>query len=1084
MESEASFGERARGCSVQTQSWIRELPVWRKAFRWQFLAVFVITLVVASCGLAGRPAMELEEAKKITADIGGEPVFTPPPRRIADVVEHLDRVSGVGTKALLSRANLAVPASASKETLARFYVARAEAARMLGRYDQAIADGLIAVETSSANRSSAHLALGAAYDELGYYQLAADHYSRAAEQAPFYLTAINANALLGMVYAEMGDFERADLAIARAMSKMPDTYEVSQGSAWAPFSRAVAFVNQGMVAAFRGAYEDAEASLRKALQELQTDIAEHPWPDNKISNGHRLRLRREGLLSYARRVLAGIVLKKGRLAEAEALARDALFEISTRVGRYSGQTAEALDTLTDVLLDRGRFEEAATLASLTIDVYGRMGADKDSMTWADARRRLADAYVGQRRWAEALKLYDGIAADLSGDHVGSWRVSGTYRTWAIALIESGRAREAVERLRPVRDRLTELIGEDRYETAETSGLLAAALAVSGEEQAALDGFLEALPVLLSRSKRSSELGSTATAGELRLQFILESYLRLLSDRVHTGRPGAGDIEAINEAFEFAQVARGGSVQRALSASAARKATRDSGLADLARREQDAVYRISALNALLIEASGSEGNATERLFSRIEELEGARAVIMDELQRRFPDYAELIDPPRVTADEARAILRPGEALVAFYVGEDRTYVWAVPQAGSVQFAVAKVGREDLADKVARLRAALDPKASTLGDIPAFEVQLAYELYAALLKPVESGWKQAKSLVVVPHKALGYLPLSVLPTEPVALATERKPLFSNYREVPWLARSHAVTVLPSVASLRTLREVSTESVGDKPLVAFADPIFSPGQAAAGAAPGEVQVASADNLGAVRGIGVSLRSAPATRGLRSAQLASLPPLPDTAHEALAIATALNADPSSVVLGAEANEHRVKTMNLVGFRVIAFATHGLVPGDLDGLGEPALALSSPAVSGTSGDGLLTMGEILGLRLNADWVVLSACNTAAGQGAGAEAVSGLGRAFFFAGSRALLVSNWPVHSPAATDLITGLFRLHAETRSLSRAEALRQAMMQLIEEDGYVDAKGRSLFSYAHPLFWAPFTIVGDGGGGAAVGS
>jgi CHAT domain-containing protein len=91
----------------------------------------------------------------------------------------------------------------------------------------------------------------------------------------------------------------------------------------------------------------------------------------------------------------------------------------------------------------------------------------------------------------------------------------------------------------------------------------------------------------------------------------------------------------------------------------------------------------------------------------------------------------------------------------------------------------------------------------------------------------------------------------------------------------------------------------------------------------------------------------------------------------------------------------------------VIAFASHALVPYDLDGLDQPAIALSAPSVTGDDEDGLLTMGEIMALKLNADWVVLSACNTAAAQGAGAEAVSGLGRAFFYAGTRAILASMY-----------------------------------------------------------------------------
>ena len=150
-------------------------------------------------------------------------------------------------------------------------------------------------------------------------------------------------------------------------------------------------------------------------------------------------------------------------------------------------------------------------------------------------------------------------------------------------------------------------------------------------------------------------------------------------------------------------------------------------------------------------------------------------------------------------------------------------------------------------------------------------------------------------------------------------------------------------------------------------------------------------------------------------SSLLAQLARLPETADEIREIAQALKADSASdVFLGVAANEKNVKTMDLSNRRVIAFATHGLVPGDLNGLEQPALALTAPEVAGIDGDGLLTMDEILGLKLNADWVVLSACNTASGDGAGAEAVSGLGRAFFYAGARALLVSNWPVETRSA----------------------------------------------------------------------
>ena len=169
---------------------------------------------------------------------------------------------------------------------------------------------------------------------------------------------------------------------------------------------------------------------------------------------------------------------------------------------------------------------------------------------------------------------------------------------------------------------------------------------------------------------------------------------------------------------------------------------------------------------------------------------------------------------------------------------------------------------------------------------------------------------------------------------------------------------------------------------------------------------------------------------------------------------------------------------MNLSDRRVIAFATHALVPGDLDGLDQPALALSSPAITGENEDGLLTMEEIFKLRLNADWVLLSACNTASGAGAGAEAVSGLGRAFFYAGTRAILVSMWPVETSSARKLTTRLFRYQKEDKKLNRAKALRKSMIELIDGPGLKDdVTGKNIASYAHPLFWAPFSIVGDNG-------
>ena len=215
---------------------------------------------------------------------------------------------------------------------------------------------------------------------------------------------------------------------------------------------------------------------------------------------------------------------------------------------------------------------------------------------------------------------------------------------------------------------------------------------------------------------------------------------------------------------------------------------------------------------------------------------------------------------------------------------------------------------------------------------------------------------------------------------------------------------------------------------------------------------------------------------------QLDKLERLPDTSEELNSIAKVLGASPSEdVFLGKEFSESRVKTMNLSDRKVIAFATHALIPGDLDGLDQPALAASSPAVTGETGDGLITMEEILKLKLNADWVVLSACNTGAAAGQGAEAISGIGKAFFYAGTRALLVTMWPVETTSARKLVTGIFRKQQEDKTLSRAQALRQSILNIIDEAVLRnETSGKIIASYAHPLFWAPFVIVGDPGSGS----
>ena len=646
-----------------------------------------------------------------------------------------------------------------------------------------------------------------------------------------------------------------------------------------------------------------------------------------------------------------------------------------------------------------------------------------------------------------------------------------------SLYTSGQVEAGIVAAQALLKRESARFGDQSMSTAIARGSLAVGYARAGKVEDAIREFKATIPVLMAAARENADNDDTTlvAARSLRLQNIVEAYIALLA---RTQKQGGEDVAT--ETFRLADAIRGQSVQHAVAASSARMAAKDPALVELIRKEQDLTKQVNAqlgtLNNVLALPSGErDEQGVKALQAGIERARADRIKARTEIARRFPSYADLVDPKPPSVEKVKQTLRQDETLLSFYFGRDRSFVWAVPKDGPVAFASIAASAGEMESKVAKLREALEAQVEYIKDVPPFDLALGYELYSMLLKPVEAAWKPAKNLIVVTNGALGLLPISLLPTAAVEAKPEHDPLFAAYRDVPWLARTHAVTMVPSSSALGTLRQLPPGSDKREPMIGFGDPFFSTEQALAAqpADPKPVQIASVDTRGLVLG----RRAAPQVQGVDSVELARLPRLPDTADELKSIALALRLDPTKVLhLGKDANEQAVKETDLSRFRIVAFSTHGLVPGDLNGLTQPALALSAPGAAGIDGDGLLTMEEILPLKLDADWVLLSACNTAAGSGAGAEAASGLGRAFFYAGSRSLLVTNWSVHSASARDLVTDIFRRQAEDTKLTRSEALREAMVALIDGPGRVE-DGRTLYTYAHPMFWAPYSLIGDGG-------
>jgi CHAT domain-containing protein len=1022
--------------------------------------------------------------------------FVPPPRTITDITAILDseKPDSAKIEKLQAEANAQVPNKGSREELARFYYQRGNARASLGQLKDSIADADKALETAR-GAVDANL-LGRLEQFAGLQYTAASDPKHSLEILQRQIRETNRPGAKGYLFGaqrhiseiliRMGDIAQAEEYLHRNVTLIQEartsglpgwrTNYAIKGQSWESDVES----NRAAVFEARGQFREAEDSFRLAEQRRRASIKSILSVPNAPPETQLLQSADHLIVGQAR-----MKAKQGRLAEAEADARRALLSRLKDQGKYNPVTPYYVASLANILVEQGRYAEAEKLMRVTIDINRVIGIAADSQSSVRELSGLATILNLQHKGKEATEIYaevDKAMANWDPQLRQSFDLDGSRIN---SLYAAGQIDRGIAAAQALVKRDVAQVGENNFDTALARGNLAVGYMKAMRDAEAVREFRTAIPVLMTAARENTddENSSGIAMRADRLQSIVEAYITLL-DRTQASN---SDSSAAIETFALADAIRGRSVQRALAQSSARALIKDSELADLVRLEQDRTKQVNAqlgmLNNILTLPSGQrDENGISVLNAAIKNLRTERDKLRVDIAKRFPSYANLIDPKPPSVEEIRAALKSDEALLSFYFGRESSFVWAVPKEGRVAFAAIHATYGDIGSKVQALRKALEPDAALISDIPPFDLALGYDLYSLLLKPVEPGWKSAKNLIVVTNGALGLLPLALLPTAPAQAQDGNGPLFSGYRNVPWLARTHAVTLVPSAAALRTLRQLPPGLAARDPFIGFGDPYFSVEQAKeaeAEQAARPIVVASADGVSAAtRGLPLARRSSPKTEDVSSAELGRLPRLPDTAAELTSIAEALGLDPAKVLhLGKAANEQVVETTDLSHYRILDFATHGLVPGELNGLTQPALALTAPAVAGVGGDGLLTMEKILALKLDADWVVLSACNTGSGAGAGAEAASGLGQAFFYAGTRTILVTNWSVDSASARELVSDLFRRQAVDPKLSRSEALRQAMMALLDGKGFTNDSGKVLFSYGHPLFWAPYTIIGDGG-------
>lgn len=866
-------------------------------------------------------------------------------------------------------------------------------------------------------------------------------------------------ALVGMVVMhsslhQLSDANAALKDLERNMEKLRSTPRWGQNRDWW----------QAGLAKAKAQYETQAGHLEAAEQAWQACIASirsaaDAMPDRED----------QALVIDCHRGLMGVLMFTGQLAAASQVAAQLRLsaERISSIRNRPNLLIRVNQVLAQLALEQGRFDQAEAIIGTALKAIEGGGQAGASLMPLMLRKQQAELEMLRNRWDKALDYHRQREADSRG--AGAARGNrGVYSVeFAYTLIRMKQAPEAVRMLRGMVAARGQLFDENALSLWEARAFLGVALAATGEREEAARLLNAAVPRVLDIAKgerSSSEAGVLRTA---RLNWMLDGYIHLLADQAR-----AGNGEALDQAFRMADLARGSTVQRALSAFAQRSGISDPALATLARGEQDLQREISSLadaigNLLARGRVAEQDKVVADMRAALARLRAEHAASQAEIQRRFPNYASLLNPQPVGMEAVQRLLRAGEAMISVYAGSERTLVWAIPAQGPAAFAVVSLDAGRIDGLVNQLRAALDPEAGASGRMPRYPFDVAHELFRQLLVPVESGWKSATELIVVPHGRLGQLPFGVLTTSPYR-APEAKVAYAEMADAPWLIKQVAVSQLPAAVALPLLRGGQSRRA-ELPFVGFGDPVFSPATAAAGGTRG------APRLARRSGVTAGLPADPRPAGDELApeiNFKLLSALPETADEIGEVAQVLGAVPErDIFLKLRASEAQVKKARLAPYRVVMFATHGLMGGDMPGLHQPALALSNPALSGDGEDGLLTMEEILGLKLNADWVVLSACNTAAAGGAAQEAVSGLGRAFFYAGAKSLLVTAWAVETESARMLTTEAFRRQAAKPGLSRAMALRLSSLALM---GKTTADG---YSYAHPTFWAPYMLVGDGG-------
>ena len=747
---------------------------------------------------------------------------------------------------------------------------------------------------------------------------------------------------------------------------------------------------------------------------------------------------------YASVELASQQTVSGLYADAEWTLRD-VYTMIKSLGLTENFLMGVYSSVADLYIANGQFKDAAIFANYAEKNVLNQGFQSGSPFWMFARNRLNAALIGEDKWDEALASFDLI--DSETERVGRPVKNTQAAMRGLVYLKTGKQDRALKLMQGNLRWTEENFGPEHYFTAISRGMLAASLSRTGNNEQARLEFDHALKGMTAPESLTGDFVENAIQQKIK-HFILQSYLQLLAQ---TAAKEPKDAEII---FQVADQLNTSKVQQALAEAAVRSGVTIPGLSDIIRKEQDAKNEIASLTNYLSGQIGEDEKkrnpqVVEQMRYRLREIEGQRKEYKAQIQKSYPEYFQLIQPKSPSIQDIAKQLQADELFISIIPMDEKTYVWAIDAQANVNFQSANLSQAELKTLVTKVRSTLD--VAGLGPrAPAFDVASGFKIYKEIFMPFDAQIKGKSHLIIATSGVLAQLPFAVLPRQ------------ENANQVAWLLRDVAISHVPTANGWLSLKRLGKQAPATQALLAWGDPAFDPN---------DEQVASVA-ASTVRSVAVA-RTGEHERNIMDAATyvaySKIPKLPETRDEVKELATILSADAKSdLILGHDATRASVLKQsasgNLARKQVVVFATHGLLAGDLPNLNQPALAMASTKDPNESP--LLTLEDVLGLKLNADWVVLSACNTAGADGRAEEAMSGLARGFFYAGSRSLLVTHWSVESESAMMLTTHTFAAYKKNPQMRRAQALRQAMLETMQVP-----------RFSHPAYWAPYALVGEGG-------